>query len=65
MIFCDPSAITKFYVTELESPAVRQCLEAEDEVYVSELVRVELMGVFHRRLLEGKCSAVSADLFLA
>ncbi len=54
MIFCDTSAIAKFYVPELESPAVRHRLEAEDEVYVSELVRVELMGVFHRRLREGK-----------
>lgn len=54
MIFCDTSAIAKFYVTELESSVVRQRIEAEDEVYISELVRVELMGVFHRRLREGK-----------
>jgi len=54
MIFCDTSAIAKFYITELESPAIRQRLESEDEVYVSELVRVELMSVFHRRLREGK-----------
>lgn len=56
MIFCDTSAIAKFYVPELESPKIRQVIEAEDEVYLSELVRVELMGVFHRRLREGKWS---------
>lgn len=56
MIFCDTSAIAKFYVCELESPVVRQGIESEDEVYLSELVKVELMGVFHRRLREGKWS---------
>lgn len=54
MIFCDTSTAAKLYVPERESKAVRQRLEAEDEVCVSELMRVELMGVFHRRLREGK-----------
>jgi predicted nucleic acid-binding protein len=54
MIFCDTSAVAKLYVPERESAAVRRLLETEDEVCVSELVRVELMGVFHRRLREGK-----------
>jgi len=54
MILCDMSTVAKFYVFEPESAAVRQRLEAEDEVCVSELVRLELMGVFHRRLREGK-----------
>jgi len=54
MIFCDTSAIAKFYVTELESPAVRRRIESEDEVYLSELARVELMSVFHRRYREGR-----------
>ncbi len=54
MIFCDTSTIAKLYVPEAESPAVRQRLEAEDVVQVSELARAELMGVFHRRLREGK-----------
>jgi predicted nucleic acid-binding protein len=54
MIFCDTSTVAKLYVPERESPAVRQRLEAEDEVCVSQLARPELMGVFHRRLREGK-----------
>jgi predicted nucleic acid-binding protein len=54
MIFCDTSTVAKLYVPERESPAVRQRLEAEDEVCVSELARPELIGVFHRRLREGK-----------
>ncbi len=56
MILCDTSTIAKFYVFELESAAVRGRLEAEDAVCVSELARVELMGVFHRRLRDGKWS---------
>ena len=56
MIFCDTSTIAKFYVFELESAAVRNRLDAEDAVCVSELVRVELMGVFHRRLRDEKWS---------
>ena len=56
MIFCDTSAIAKFYVAEKESPAIRARLEAEDQVCVSELVRAELMSVFHRQLREKKWS---------
>ncbi len=56
MILCDTSTIAKFYVFELESAAVRHRLDAEDAVCVSELVRVEIMGVFHRRLRKGKWS---------
>jgi predicted nucleic acid-binding protein len=50
------------YVPAPESPVVRRRLEAEDEVCVSELARLELMGVFHRRLREGKWTR---DDFLA
>jgi len=39
---------------ESDSRAVRERLEAEDQVCVSELMRPELMGVFHRRMREGK-----------
>jgi predicted nucleic acid-binding protein len=56
MIFCDTSAAAKLYVPERESAAMRKLAEREDEVYVSDLVRAELMGVFHRRLREGKWS---------
>ena len=56
MIFCDTSTIAKLYVPERESEVVRQRLESEDEVCVSELARPELMGVFHRRLREGRWS---------
>lgn len=56
MIFCDTSTAAKLYVREAETEAVRQRLEAEDLVYASELVRVELMAVFHRRWREGKWS---------
>ena len=52
MIFCDTSAIAKLYVRERESVAMRARLESEDQVCVSELARVELMGVFHRMLRE-------------
>lgn len=54
MIFCDTSTVAKLYVREAESTAVRQRIEAEDEVCVSELARAELMAVFHRRLREAK-----------
>jgi predicted nucleic acid-binding protein len=53
MIACDTSAVAKFYVPEKESRAVRNSLEETDEVCVSELVRPEIMAVFHRRLREG------------
>lgn len=56
MIFCDTSTAAKLYVREVETEAVRLRLEAEDAVHVSELVRVELMAVFHRRLREGRWS---------
>ena len=52
MIFCDTSFAAKLYVPEAETPAVVSLLEGEDEVCASELMRVELMGVFHRRLRE-------------
>ena len=54
MILCDTSAAAKLYIVEKESSAMRQRLETEDQVFVSELVRVELMGVFHRQLREKK-----------
>ncbi len=54
MILCDTSAIAKLYLAEQESPAVRLKLEAEDQVFISELGRAELMGVFHRQLRERK-----------
>ena len=54
MIFCDTSAIAKLYLAEKQSPAMRLKLEAEDQVFISELGRAELMGVFHRQLREKK-----------
>jgi len=51
-MFCDTSAVAKLYVAELESPAMRARLESEDQRFVSDLVRIELMGVFHRQLRE-------------
>jgi predicted nucleic acid-binding protein len=56
MIYCDTSAAAKLYVKERESPAAKRLLEKDDEPCLSELARVELMGVFHRRLREGKWS---------
>ena len=52
MLFCDTSTLAKYYVSEVESDAVRARLDDEDQVLLSELARVELMGVFHRRLRE-------------
>ncbi len=57
MIFCDTSTAAKLYVPEIQSAAVRRVLEAEDAVCVSELFRVELAAVFHRRLREGRWTA--------
>ncbi len=54
MIFSDTSAVAKHDVPESESTAMRVILEGEDQVFVSELARVELMGVFHRQLREKK-----------
>lgn len=54
MILCDTSAVAKLYVPERESAKVRLRLETEDEVCLSELARVELMGLFHRRWRERK-----------
>jgi predicted nucleic acid-binding protein len=54
VIFCDTSAVAKLYVAERESPAARTLLESDDQVLVSELVRAELMAVFHRQLRERK-----------
>jgi predicted nucleic acid-binding protein len=49
MIFCDTSAAAKLYLPEPDSPPMRAKLEAEDQVFVSELARIELMSVFHRQ----------------
>jgi hypothetical protein len=54
MIFCDTSTLAKYYVPEAETDAVQCHLDGEDQVMASELARVELMAVFHRRLREGK-----------
>src|ERR1700751_266552 len=54
MIFCDTSTLAKYYVPEAETDAVQRHLDGEDQVMASELARVELMAVFHRRLREGK-----------
>src|SRR5476649_2490151 len=53
MIFCDTSAAVKIYLAERESRAVRRLFQIEDELCLSELARVEMMGVFHRLLREG------------
>jgi predicted nucleic acid-binding protein len=53
MIFCDTSAAVKIYSSERESAAVRRLFGAEDDLCLSELARVEVMSVFHRRLREG------------
>jgi len=54
MVFCDTSTLAKYYVPEEGSEAVRDRLDAEDRVVLSELARAELMAVFHRRLRERK-----------
>jgi uncharacterized protein len=54
MIFCDTSAIAKFYVPEKGSEALHALLNSEDQVCISELVRAELMSVFHRQLHDKK-----------
>ena len=53
MIVCDTSAVAKFYVPEKESRSIRKLLEEADQVCLSELVRPEIVAVFHRRLREG------------
>jgi predicted nucleic acid-binding protein len=54
LIFCDTSALAKYYVPENESAALRLRLDSENAVIASELARVELMSVFHRRMRERK-----------
>lgn len=55
MIFCDTSYAAKLYVPEAESVDVSAHLESyAGEVCLSELARAELLGVFHRRLREGR-----------
>lgn len=56
MIACDTSALAKFYLNERDAPSVRKLLESADQVCISELGRVELVAVFHRRLREGTFS---------
>ena len=63
MILCDTSAAAKLYVPERESGDIRRLFETEEEVCLSELARIELMGVFHRRLREGKW--IRADFLAA
>src|SRR5271166_721829 len=46
--------LAKYYVPEAESAALAFRLDSEDAVVVSELARVELMSVFHRRMRERK-----------
>jgi predicted nucleic acid-binding protein len=58
MIFCDTSCVAKFYLAERESAAVRDRIMGQDDVWVSELVRVELMATFHRHLREKKWTRV-------
>jgi predicted nucleic acid-binding protein len=57
MVFCDTSTLAKYYVPEAETVVVQSRLDGEDQVMASELARVELMAVFHRRLREGKWNA--------
>jgi predicted nucleic acid-binding protein len=52
MIFCDTSAAAKLYVPEKDFAAMRIMLEKEEQVFISEFARVELMSVFHRQLRE-------------
>jgi predicted nucleic acid-binding protein len=62
MIFCDTSTAAKLYVSERESQSVRKRLESEDAVCVSELLKLEMMGVFHRRLREKKWTRVEFNI---
>jgi len=54
MLFCDTSTLAKYYVPEAESASVQARLDHEDYVVASELARLELVAVFHRRLRERK-----------
>lgn len=62
MVFCDTSTVAKLYVVETESKAVRALLEEADQRFVSDLVRVELMAVFHRQLREKTWSREKFDV---
>lgn len=53
MIFCDTSSAVKVYVREAGSVEILRLFEKHDQVFLSELARVELISVFHRRLREG------------
>jgi predicted nucleic acid-binding protein len=53
MIFCDTSAAVKVYVREAGSSEIARLFPKHNEICLSELARVELISVFHRRLREG------------
>ena len=52
-MLCDTSTLAKYYSAEAHAPAVRAAINAAANVYCSQLARVELHAVFHRRLREG------------
>ena len=56
MLICDTSTLAKYYVQERESDAVRARLDDEEQVFLSELARAELVAVFHRRFREQQWS---------
>ncbi len=56
-MLCDTSTIAKYYSVEQHAGAVRSAIDAAPSVFCSELARVELHAVFHRRLREHTWSA--------
>jgi predicted nucleic acid-binding protein len=52
-MFCDTSTIAKYYSTEAHAAAVRSAIDTAPAVFCSELARLELHSIFHRRLREG------------
>jgi predicted nucleic acid-binding protein len=54
MVYCDTSALAKYYVTERQSESVRTRLDNEEQVFLCEIAKAELAAAFHRRLRERK-----------
>jgi predicted nucleic acid-binding protein len=62
-VYFDTAYIAKFYLTEPESPAVRQLVRTGGSVYSSVLAITEVHSVFHRQMREGAVTSKAARDF--
>lgn len=60
-IYCDASALVKFYVPEAESDALNRLLEGRRDLLVSDLSITEIVSSLSRRRREGTLEAAIAS----